>query len=323
MKDSAVGCGGALNFLGLSIASGPDNLGTVSLTRTTGDGSNGNPNAIIGTGQHSSIACNWNISVTNQPTAGRDITFQWLSDLDNVHDFTASEAVIWKNDGTQWATFGNAGYAIGPPPLWTSPTVTTTSFSQWTVTTQDNPLPVELLDFLAKCSNNKVNLNWSTASETNNNYFTIERSKDYYTFEKVLDYPGAGNSNHLISYGAVDESPFEGNSFYRLKQTDYNGAFTYSGVVPVNCGDEQDFNLIAVTQGPQDYEIIMTFAAVGGEQYTYSVYDITGKLMRKITDIAAPGFNEVHINFGFIAEALYMVTLQSNEKSFSRKVVLK
>ncbi len=323
MDNRAVGIGASLNFLGLSIGSGVDDLGDVFFTRVTGDGTNGNPNGIVGVGPNNSISCYWDITASIQPASGRDITFHWLSDLDNSHDFNGAKAIVWKNDGSSWASFGSSAYASGPSPYWTSPTVTTTSFSKWTITSIDQPLPITLLDFTAKCSNNKVNLNWSTASETNNNFFTVERSGDYYSFEKVVDFPGAGNSNHLLTYSAIDDSPFAGNSFYRLKQTDYNGAYTYSNVIPVSCKQEQDFNLISVIPGQHEHEILMTFEAAGGEQYDYSVFDITGKLMKKETGSANPGVNEVHINMGSISEGLYLVTLQNNEKSFTRKIVLK
>jgi len=316
MQDRSVGIG-ALSFLDFDMAAGVDNIGNVSITRVSG------PAGICSNGTNSGIACYWLITPTTQPVSGRNVTFHWLTDLDNSKDFSTYEAEVWRYSGSQWLYVPNSAYATSSFSLWTSPTIVTTSLTKWTISTGGSPLPVELLSFDARCANNKVKLNWVTASETNNDYFTIERSKDNNIFEKVLDYPGAGNSNHLISYSAIDDSPYAGNSYYRLKQTDFDGIFTYSGIVPVSCGQEQDFDLISVIQGTHDHEIEMTFVAVGGEQYTYGVYDITGKLMMESAGVAASGINEVHIEMGFIAESLYMVTLQTSEKSFSRKVVLK
>lgn len=90
------------------------------------------------------------------------------------------------------------------------------------------PLPVELLSFGVKSSGHNVEINWSTASETNNDYFTIERSKDGAVFEEVVRTKGAGNSYKILKYAAIDNNPYEGTSFYRLKQTDYDGRLTYS-----------------------------------------------------------------------------------------------
>ena len=91
-------------------------------------------------------------------------------------------------------------------------------------------LPIELLSFSAELKNKIVELNWSTASESNNNFFTVERSADGINFEPVAYVNGAGNSNHQLNYYAEDPNPLTNISYYRLKQTDYNGEFSYSTV---------------------------------------------------------------------------------------------
>ena len=96
------------------------------------------------------------------------------------------------------------------------------------------PLPIELLDFTAILSDNKVNLNWSTSTETNNKYFTVERSKDGVNFEFVAKVQGAGNSTTPKQYFTQDEKPYQRLSYYRLKQTDFDGQFKYSKIVPIN-----------------------------------------------------------------------------------------
>ena len=95
-------------------------------------------------------------------------------------------------------------------------------------------LPIELLSFNHEVINQQqVQLNWLTASEVNNSHFTIEKSKDARVWREVDRVEGAGNSNSPLSYSTVDENPWNGISYYRLKQTDYNGDFTYSEVIPV------------------------------------------------------------------------------------------
>lgn len=95
-------------------------------------------------------------------------------------------------------------------------------------------LPIELLYFDAyKDKDKKVALTWETATEINNAYFTIERSTDGINFYTILTVPGAGNSTRTLEYAAFDESPVNGWNYYRLKQTDYDGQYTYSGVKAV------------------------------------------------------------------------------------------
>ncbi|GJM35503.1 MAG: hypothetical protein DHS20C18_45040 [Saprospiraceae bacterium] len=98
-----------------------------------------------------------------------------------------------------------------------------------------NVLPIELIAFSALPIGNRiVSLNWQTATEINNDYFTIERSLDGRIWEEVTKYKGAGNSEVMVRYHLTDENPYMGVSYYRLKQTDYNGEYSYSKVEAVN-----------------------------------------------------------------------------------------
>ena len=97
-------------------------------------------------------------------------------------------------------------------------------------------LPVTLLSFTAEYNQamNNVRLDWVTATETNNKYFTIERSTDGENFIEITEVNGAGNSTVALYYNAIDPSPISGIDYYRLKQTDFDGNFRYSDIVPVN-----------------------------------------------------------------------------------------
>ncbi len=96
-----------------------------------------------------------------------------------------------------------------------------------------SPLPIELLDFQANANKDKVDLKWATASETNNDFFTIEKSADGINFVEQQKVKGSGNTSNTTEYATTDENPFTGTSYYRLKQMDFNGNTSYSGVVSV------------------------------------------------------------------------------------------
>lgn len=89
--------------------------------------------------------------------------------------------------------------------------------------TLGNPLPVELIDFNAEAEKNKVNLEWTTASERNSDYFTIERTTDGENFEIIGTVKAAGNSSTIKHYHFTDFAPIAGISYYRLSQTDFDG----------------------------------------------------------------------------------------------------
>lgn len=94
-------------------------------------------------------------------------------------------------------------------------------------------LPIELISFDARTSGADVVLTWETATEENNDYFTLERSYNGVNFQTLSTIAGAGNSNKVLSYRCEDKYPLQGRSYYRLKQTDFNGQFSYSEVVSV------------------------------------------------------------------------------------------
>ena len=101
-----------------------------------------------------------------------------------------------------------------------------------------------LLYFNAEQNESKhVDINWSTATEINNEYFTIERSKDGVQFEQLEEVPGAGYSTQMTTYTSKDTNPFNGISYYRLKQTDFEGKISYSDIKVVNIVIDQHFTI--------------------------------------------------------------------------------
>ncbi|MCH7534984.1 MAG: T9SS type A sorting domain-containing protein [Bacteroidetes bacterium] len=97
------------------------------------------------------------------------------------------------------------------------------------------PLPISLVSFDTKVyTNSTIEIEWTTATETNNDFFTIERSLDGRLWEQVSIINGAGNSYDYLDYKLIDENPFLAVSYYRLKQTDFDGQFSYSWIESVD-----------------------------------------------------------------------------------------
>jgi len=125
-----------------------------------------------------------------------------------------------------------------------------TSFSTFTINGSSAPstaLPVELLFFDAQVNEkNQVNLLWATASELNNDYFTVERSTDGGNWEIVEIVAGSGTTSVRTDYQTLDERPNKGISYYRLKQIDFDGTISYSNIVSVFV-DSEDKQIIKIT----------------------------------------------------------------------------
>jgi len=112
------------------------------------------------------------------------------------------------------------------------------------------PLPIELIEFSAERMGRKVKVSWATYSEVNNDYFTVERTLDNLEWNVVDTVTGAGNSTERIDYSILDLNTHSTLTYYRLKQTDYDGKFTYSNIVSV---DENQLNQSAiVSPNPND-----------------------------------------------------------------------
>ncbi len=101
-------------------------------------------------------------------------------------------------------------------------------------TLNSRALPIRLVHFSGSIADGQVTLAWTTAGEQNNDFFTLERSSDAKTFKPIGQVDGAGNSTQNITYAFEDQNPLKGLNYYRLKQTDFNGEFTYSPTIMVH-----------------------------------------------------------------------------------------
>ncbi|MBS1637065.1 MAG: T9SS type A sorting domain-containing protein [Bacteroidetes bacterium] len=156
--------------------------------------------------------------------------------------YTATSA--WIDIGGSGAPAYAGGASLTGSVVSTSSPSAFNSFSRFTLANKIggiyNPLPIELLSFDAKQVDKQVNLAWTTATEKNNDHFDVERSQDGSTFEYVGTVKAYGDGNSLTEqhYTSVDPRPYQGLSYYRLKQVDKSGAYRYTNMVAVNFGDD-------------------------------------------------------------------------------------
>lgn len=141
-------------------------------------------------------------------------------------------------------------------------------------------LPVTFAEFNVKASKSASYLNFSTASETNNEYFTIERSADGRVFDAIGHINGAGNSNQLRNYTFIDEYPLSGISYYRIAQTDYDGKFSYSDIRTVRHTIIGSNFVITPRASDGRYNIVTDL-----EQYNVHIINSAGQEVRRYTDL--------------------------------------
>ncbi|MCZ6694319.1 MAG: T9SS type A sorting domain-containing protein, partial [Bacteroidetes bacterium] len=231
--------------------------------------------------------------------------------------------VVARYDGTDWTDetqaggimFTDAGFVISQ---------TVTSFSPFTFGSRFglNPLPIELLDFQATLHENWVELIWATASEKNNDFFTLERSQDGLTFEELLEMDGVGDSEEVVNYQASDEVPLPGLSFYRLKQTDFDGTFTYSHLVSVN--NLNNFGPDEINIYPQPSlgsNFTINMAGNINQNIQLDIYDINGnkRFSRSYSDVDPKILEGNQLN---LESGMYIVRAQGINFVISRKLLI-
>lgn len=133
------------------------------------------------------------------------------------------------------------------------------------------PLPIQLLSFNAFRVQDEVELTWLTASETENDYFVIERSNNGFLWLTIKQVNGSGNSMNEVDYSTEDRNPYLGTNYYRLKQIDFNGDSTYSEVRRV------DFEGQNTTIYPNPAQNEINIITVGAGTYDVSLYNSIGQ----------------------------------------------
>lgn len=140
-----------------------------------------------------------------------------------------------------------------------------------------SPLPIELVSFSGTCNQGLVSLNWSTASEINNDFFTVYRSTDGSEWNDLATVKGAGTTRQARHYTYRDEQPRSGRNYYRLKQTDFDGRYTFSPVIAAGC-DEKNSQEILVYPNPASDEITIELQGIN-EKRDLQVIDLSGRVL--------------------------------------------
>ncbi len=179
-------------------------------------------------------------------------------------------------------------------------------------------LPVEIINLTAQRVQEQIRIDWSTISETDNKYFTIERSKDAIHFEYAATVNGAGSSNTRIDYSAFDEKPYGGVSYYRLKQTDYDGNEKFSNIVSANY-ESSGISNIWVTY--LEEEVSFHFDKDSDREITYSVCDVSGKLIASGKKDCTKGANKMTLRADSYAPGMYILTLSDGNSEKQQKFI--
>jgi hypothetical protein len=184
------------------------------------------------------------------------------------------------------------------------------------------PLPIELLYFNATPVKDAVLLTWTTASETNNDYFVVERSSDALNFHSIGTVRGAGNSIQLLNYRMYDREGLGGIIYYRLKQVDYDGKFAYSKIIPVRFEFNSSFSVYPNLVSQNNFEITIHQENRKGP-VDITLYSLTGILIAEEKKLPEP--NAINYTFNLdkpIAAGYYILKVNSAKGSNTEKIIV-
>jgi len=178
-------------------------------------------------------------------------------------------------------------------------------------------LPITLIDFYCTTSSNLIKLDWSTASEINNDHFTIERSVDGLTFNTLTTIKGAGNSISTKYYKYLDENPVNGANYYRLSQTDYDGHIEYFNITECSEGNN-DYN---VYPNPTNGKLFLTLPNSSNlVSVEIEIYDIVGRLLWTQN---AQSNQLINIDISQLPSAPYIIrVISEGNQLFTGKIIL-
>ncbi len=186
----------------------------------------------------------------------------------------------------------------------------------WTNT----PLPVQFKSFTASKGDNAVNLKWSTASESNNKGFEIQRSVNGAKYQAVGFVKGAGNSNITKTYSYTDANNTTGNVCYRLKQIDVNGASEFSKVTCVNIEAVKTTEVIT-TPNPFNASLNVKYNSLNEGSANMQIIDMLGKTHQNTNMIVNKGENTLTIDTEALPLGIYFIRITNGTEVTTQRIV--
>lgn len=197
-----------------------------------------------------------------------------------------------------------------------------TSFSHKAITSSPLSLPINLLAVKATCHDENIIIDWTTSSESNNDYFIIERSKDTYEWCNIGSIKGAGNSNNIKDYSICDNNPFSTTNYYILKQIDFNGKINIMDTIKASCNANilNPENVIAYQVQGQLIEMIID--SPEDEIYEITIYDNLGRIVFLASKTVTKGKNTFNLKIPDISRSTYFLELRNNKNGVVKKIFL-
>jgi hypothetical protein len=313
-RDNKLG-GGGVNYAALQF-NVDGNSGPFAVT---------SPNTNVSWAGSSSQTITWNVTNTDvAPVNCANVNI--LLSTDGGQTFTTVLSSVTANDGSEIVPIPNTPSNHARIKV---EAVNNIFFDVSNVNfTIEEAIPVELLSFVAQRTDEGVELNWKTATETNNSGFTIERSRDEENFTQIGFISGRGTSTEINSYNYLDTEIETGKYYYRLKQTDFDGTFKYLNVVLVDVGLPKQFQLSQNHPNPFNPTTTVKFQLPVDANVRIDLYNSIGqKVSELLNSDLSGGVHEVSFEGSNLSSGIYYYTMNAigkdgNNFTSTKKMIL-
>jgi len=273
----------------------------------------------MGTGlHHTSEVEYWDI--TTSTTNYRNVTIytnsKARSGITDLTDLTLAhwETSKWEDRFGSGAAYGSTGYYLTSSGLTSYSPITFASKSGY------NQLPIELLKFTGDCNDKFIDLNWSTASEINNDYFIIEKSYDAIQWYEVTRVTGSGNSSEIKKYQYLDKVDLlNKNIYYRLIQVDFDGRINIYNTISSSCDGIASSFSYSIYPNPANDNINISIHSTDAISCKFIINNDLGQQIETREIIAEKGINEFSINTSNYALGVYYISIISNNTVYPFK----
>ncbi len=274
--------------------------------------------ALQGTGDCSSnysIFRNFNIHPTTTANYGTATIKYYTGEL-NGH--TDGALIMYQMVNSFWK---------GLPTTNTSPTAFATTIANGasdiliTLGSSGHPLPVELISFTAACNNNTILTQWTTASEANNDFFTLEKSHDAINWFELARISGKGNSNELSVYKYSDENDGE-ICYYRISQTDYDGGSHYLNTIAADCPNSSVNNYFYLYPNPSNGDFIIEIIDNENSNTRIEIIDAFGQMIYFNNYDLNKGINKIQFSLSNLSLGFFYAKIFNVDKTYIKKFVI-
>lgn len=183
------------------------------------------------------------------------------------------------------------------------------------------PLPVKLVDFTVRENNGKNLLQWTTATESNSDYFNIQRSGNAFTYETIGRVNAGGFSTNEINYRFTDDSPLKGTSYYRLAMTDRNGSVEYSKIVSITSKETKNIDIAYAGLSAVANTLTIRISSSQSLPAAISIIDMNGRVVSAAKVQLQSGANSFIINIPALPAGIYYIRLFTNNGTVVTKAL--